>query len=105
MSQVRPFRLECDRRAWRVLARSSPEIRSKSVNMNTKFKAKPVPKNLFSTEIYDRMLEDEYYRSIQYIQFSSYIRLTKKQHNFQAVTKTVKSSTINEVIVFTAVNG
>lgn len=63
MSQVRPFRLECDRRAWRLLTRSSPEIRSKSVNTN--FKAKPVPKNLFSTEIYDRMLENEYYRQLQ----------------------------------------
>ncbi|CAL7949409.1 unnamed protein product [Xylocopa violacea] len=65
MSQVRPFKLECDRRAWRILTRSSPEIRSKSINMDTKFKAKPVPKNLFSTEIYDRMLEDEYYRQLQ----------------------------------------
>lgn len=65
MSQVRPFKLECDRRAWRFLARSSPEIRSKNVNLNTKFKAKPVPKNLFSTEIYDRMLEDEYGRQLQ----------------------------------------
>ncbi|XP_076657388.1 uncharacterized protein LOC143361681 isoform X4 [Halictus rubicundus] len=65
MSQVRPFRLECDRRARRSLVRSSPEIRSKSVNVCTKFKAKPVPKNLFSTDIYDRMLEDEYYRHLQ----------------------------------------
>ncbi|XP_016912876.1 protein FAM161A isoform X3 [Apis cerana] len=65
MSQVRPFKLECDRRAWRFLARSSPEIHSKNINMNTKFKAKPVPKNLFSTEIYDRMLEDEYGRQLQ----------------------------------------
>ncbi|XP_031774073.1 protein FAM161A isoform X1 [Apis florea] len=65
MSQVRPFKLECDRRAWRFLARSSPEIRSKNVNVSTKFKAKPVPKNLFSTEIYDRMLEDEYGRQLQ----------------------------------------
>ncbi|XP_076637313.1 protein FAM161A-like [Colletes latitarsis] len=65
MSQVRPFRLECDRRAWRSLTRSSPEIRSKSVSACMKFKAKPVPKNLSSTEIYDRMLEDEYYRQLQ----------------------------------------
>ncbi|KAK9306055.1 hypothetical protein QLX08_003118 [Tetragonisca angustula] len=65
MSQVRPFRLECDRRAWRLLTRSSPEIRSKGINSNTNFKAKPVPKNLFSTEIYDRMLEDEHYRQLQ----------------------------------------
>ncbi|XP_053985596.1 protein FAM161A [Hylaeus volcanicus] len=65
MSQVRPFRLECDRRAWRSLARSSPEIRSKGISACMKFKAKPVPKNLFGTEIYDRMLEDEYYRQLQ----------------------------------------
>lgn len=64
MSQIRPFKLECDRRAWRFLTRSSPEIRSKNINTSTKFKAKPVPRNLFSTEIYDRMLEDEYYRSL-----------------------------------------
>nr|XP_033328223.1 protein FAM161A isoform X1 [Megalopta genalis]XP_033328224.1 protein FAM161A isoform X1 [Megalopta genalis]XP_033328225.1 protein FAM161A isoform X1 [Megalopta genalis] len=65
MSQMRPFRLECDRRARRFLVRSSPEIRSKNVNACRKFKAKPVPKNLFSTDIYDRMLEDEYYRDLQ----------------------------------------
>ncbi|XP_076762207.1 protein FAM161A-like [Xylocopa sonorina] len=65
MSQMRPFKFECDRRAWRMLTRSSPEIQSKNINMDTKFKAKPVPKNLFSTEIYDRMLEDEYYRQLR----------------------------------------
>ncbi|XP_026674332.1 protein FAM161A isoform X2 [Ceratina calcarata] len=65
MSQVRPFKLECDRRAWRSLARSSPELRGKTVETGVKFKAKPVPRNLFSTEVYDRMLEDEYYRQLQ----------------------------------------
>ncbi|XP_076234708.1 uncharacterized protein LOC143179384 [Calliopsis andreniformis] len=65
MSQVRPFKLECDRRAWRSLTRSSPEICTKGINVGKKFKAKPVPKNLFGTEIYDRMLEDEYYRQLQ----------------------------------------
>ncbi|KMQ96722.1 hypothetical protein RF55_2983 [Lasius niger] len=55
--QVRPFKLECDRRAWRSLARSSPELRS-SKSSSSRFKAKPVPRNLFGTEVYDRMLED-----------------------------------------------
>lgn len=63
LSQVRPFKLECDRRAWRSLARSSPELGGKSSRTSSRFKAKPVPRNLFGTEIYDRMLEDEYYRS------------------------------------------
>ncbi|XP_014611703.1 PREDICTED: protein FAM161A [Polistes canadensis] len=64
LSQVRPFKLECDRRAWRSLTRSSPEICSKNSRSTSRFKAKPVPKNLFGTEIYDRMLEDEYYREL-----------------------------------------
>ncbi|XP_015171121.1 PREDICTED: protein FAM161A [Polistes dominula] len=64
LSQVRPFKLECDRRAWRSLTRSSPEICSKNSRSTSRFKAKPVPKNLFGTEVYDRMLEDEYYREL-----------------------------------------
>ncbi|XP_029671306.1 protein FAM161A [Formica exsecta] len=64
LSQVRPFKLECDRRAWRSLARSSPELRS-SKSSSSRFKAKPVPRNLFGTEVYDRMLEDEYYRQLK----------------------------------------
>ncbi|KAM0737427.1 Protein FAM161A [Formica fusca] len=64
LSQVRPFKLECDRRAWRSLARSSPELRS-SKSSSLRFKAKPVPRNLFGTEVYDRMLEDEYYRQLK----------------------------------------
>ncbi|XP_032667921.1 protein FAM161A [Odontomachus brunneus] len=65
LSQVRPFKLECDRRAWRSLARSSPELGGKSSRASSRFKAKPVPRNLFDTEIYDRMLEDEYYRQLK----------------------------------------
>ncbi|KAI4498471.1 hypothetical protein M0802_006406 [Mischocyttarus mexicanus] len=64
LSQVRPFKLECDRRAWRSLTRSSPEICGKNSRSTSRFKAKPVPKNLFGTEVYDRMLEDEYYREL-----------------------------------------
>lgn len=66
LSQVKPFKLECEERAWRALAHSSPELRDRSSSRNYHstaiFKAKPVPKNLFATEIYDRMMEDEYYR-------------------------------------------
>ncbi|XP_031785762.1 protein FAM161A [Nasonia vitripennis] len=77
MSQVRPFKLECDRRAHRALTRSSPELSCKRIRAGYKggtadsdvagagFKAKPVPKNLFSTDVYDRMLEDEYFRNLQ----------------------------------------
>lgn len=83
LSQMRPFRLECDRRAWRSLARSSPELRSSKSN-SSRFKAKPVPRNLFGTEVYDRMLEDEYYRSasirslcrISYFSFKKEIKWT-----------------------------
>ncbi|XP_012535069.1 protein FAM161A [Monomorium pharaonis] len=64
LSQMRPFRLECDRRAWRSMARSSPELCS-SKSGSSRFKAKPVPRNLFGTEVYDRMLEDEYYRQLR----------------------------------------
>ncbi|XP_012057244.1 PREDICTED: protein FAM161A-like [Atta cephalotes] len=64
LSQVRPFKFECDRRAWRSMARSSPELCS-SKSCSSRFKAKPVPRNLFGTEVYDRMLEDEYYRQLR----------------------------------------
>ena len=62
LSQVQPFNFECDRRALRFLSRSSPELSDKKLRSSCKFKARPVPKNLFSTEIYDRMIEDEYFR-------------------------------------------
>ncbi|XP_026829911.1 protein FAM161A isoform X2 [Ooceraea biroi] len=65
LSQVRPFKLECDRRAWRSLTRSSPELCSTKSGSSSRFKAKPIPKNLFGTEVYDRMLEDEYYRQLR----------------------------------------
>ncbi|CAB0042294.1 unnamed protein product [Trichogramma brassicae] len=75
MSQVRPFKLECDRRAMRALTRSSPELRSigsesgvgggKKSSSSTRFRAKPVPRHLLSSDVYDRMLEDEYFRNIQ----------------------------------------
>lgn len=68
MSQVKPFRLECDRRAVKIMSRSSPELPTKKISssrFSSRFKAKPVPKNLFGTEIYDRMLEDEYFRQLK----------------------------------------
>ncbi|XP_015120006.1 protein FAM161A isoform X2 [Diachasma alloeum] len=64
MSQVKPFYLECDRRAIKSMSRSTPELptgRTKS----PKFKAKPVPNHLFGTQVYDRMLENEYFRQLQ----------------------------------------
>ncbi|XP_046628946.1 protein FAM161A isoform X4 [Neodiprion virginianus] len=67
MSQVRPFRLECARRA---LTRSSPQLcRNSSLTNGSRlaqrFRARPVPKNLFSTNVYDRMIEDDLYRSLR----------------------------------------
>lgn len=66
MSKVRPFRMECARRA---LTRSSPQLCLNNTPVNSsrlapRFRAKPVPKNLFSTDVYDRMLEDDFYRCI-----------------------------------------
>lgn len=110
MSQVRPFRLECDRRAWRSMARSSPELRIKSNSTSKKFKAKPVPTNLFGTDIYDRMLEDEYYRSIQYAEFYleiAYIRksFTSINYDFQIVAEEGESCRVNEILLSTSING
>ncbi|KAJ8673965.1 hypothetical protein QAD02_005227 [Eretmocerus hayati] len=74
MSQVRPFKLECERRALRALTRSSPELGSKccsgrisrtGIYCGSRFRARPVPRNLFSSEIYDRMLEEEFMRNLQ----------------------------------------
>ncbi|KAK0182002.1 hypothetical protein PV327_000177 [Microctonus hyperodae] len=67
MSQVKPFKLECDRRAGRAMSRSSPELCTRNIMKRSmsRFKAKPVPKNLFGTDIYDRMLEDEYLRQVE----------------------------------------
>ncbi|XP_043274308.1 protein FAM161A isoform X2 [Venturia canescens] len=65
MAQVKPFRLECERRAGKAISRSSPELCSRSARSTSRFRAKPVPKNLFGTQVYDRMLEDEYYRQLQ----------------------------------------
>lgn len=65
MSQVKPFRLECDRRAGKAMSRSSPELCTRSNRSTGRFKAKPIPKNLFGTNVYDRMLEDEYFRQVQ----------------------------------------
>ncbi|XP_057336836.1 protein FAM161A isoform X4 [Microplitis mediator] len=67
MSQVKPFRLECDRRAVKAMSRSSPELCTKNVKSisTSRFRAKPVPKDLFGTDVYDRMLEDEYFRQMQ----------------------------------------
>ncbi|XP_012265980.2 protein FAM161A isoform X1 [Athalia rosae] len=66
MSQVRPFRLECARRA---LTRSSPQlfrngVETSSCHFTPRFKARPVPKNLFNVDVYDQMLEDDFYRTL-----------------------------------------
>ncbi|XP_011312739.1 uncharacterized protein [Fopius arisanus] len=65
MSQVKPFYLECDRRAIKALTRSTPELRTRRNKSPPKFRARPVPNNLFGTRVYDRMLENEYLRQLQ----------------------------------------
>lgn len=43
---------------------SNPDL-SSSTRQHTPFKAKPVPKNLFSTYAYERMREDDFYRALK----------------------------------------
>ncbi|KAG8233784.1 hypothetical protein J437_LFUL003856 [Ladona fulva] len=61
-SMMKPFsfvrREEDDRRG--MLSYSSPELHRIGKPTKT-FKAKPVPKDLFSSQVYERMREDEYY--------------------------------------------
>lgn len=48
------------------LSKSSPSIFLDSPPLKIKqFKAKPVPKNLFSNYVYKKMHEDEFYRALQ----------------------------------------
>lgn len=48
------------------LSKSSPSVFLESPPLKVKqFKAKPVPKNLFSNYIYKKMHEDEFYRALQ----------------------------------------
>lgn len=48
------------------LSKSSPSVFLDSPPLRVKqFKAKPVPKNLFSNYIYKKMHEDEFYRALQ----------------------------------------
>ena len=49
-----------------LLARSNPELYSiPTPPPIVKFKAKPIPKNLFSNYAYDRMREEEFYRALK----------------------------------------
>jgi protein FAM161A len=65
-AQMKPFRFmkrDEERKLIRI-CHSSPDLRNCG-NTSPKpkpFKAKPVPKNLFSNYVYQRMQEDEYYR-------------------------------------------
>ncbi|XP_046402211.1 protein FAM161A isoform X2 [Ischnura elegans] len=47
-----------------LVTHSSPELRNISKPMKL-FKAKPVPRNLFSSHVYQRMREDEFYRTLR----------------------------------------
>lgn len=65
-AQMKPFsftkRDEEIQELTRELSKSSPAIYSDSPMKIRKFRATPIPKNLFSNYIYKKMHEDEYYR-------------------------------------------
>jgi protein FAM161A len=63
---MKPFKFmkRDEERKLLPICHSSPDLRDfGDISPKLKpFKAKPVPKNLFSNYIYKRMREDEYYR-------------------------------------------
>jgi protein FAM161A len=65
-AQMKPFKFmkRDEERKLLPICHSSPDLRGfGDISSKLKpFKAKPVPKNLFSNYIYKRMREDEYYR-------------------------------------------
>ncbi|CAG9860063.1 unnamed protein product [Phyllotreta striolata] len=65
-AQVKPFsftkRDEEIQELTRELSKSSPNLYTDPPLKIKKFKAKPIPRNLFSNYIYRKMHEDEYYR-------------------------------------------
>ncbi|XP_023015946.2 uncharacterized protein [Leptinotarsa decemlineata] len=68
-AQMKPFsftkRDEEIQELTKELSKSSPNLYSDPPLKIKKFKAKPIPKNLFSNYIYTKMHEDEYYRALQ----------------------------------------
>jgi protein FAM161A len=65
-SQMKPFKFmkRDEERKLLRMCHSSPDIRdfTDASPKPKPFKAKPVPKNLFSSYVYKKMREDEYYR-------------------------------------------
>lgn len=66
-SKMKPFsftrREEEEQALTRRFSKSSPQLTYEEIPLKIKpFKAKPVPKNLFSNYIYAKMHEDEFYR-------------------------------------------
>ncbi|KAJ8960310.1 hypothetical protein NQ318_004036 [Aromia moschata] len=68
-AQMKPFsftkRDEEIQELTRQLSKSSPNLYVDPPLKIKKFKAKPIPKNLFSNYIYRKMHEDEFYRALQ----------------------------------------
>ncbi|CAH1956561.1 unnamed protein product [Acanthoscelides obtectus] len=68
-AQMKPFsftkRDEEIQELTRELSRSTPNLYYEPPLKIKKFKAKPIPKNLFSNYIYKKMHEDEFYRALQ----------------------------------------
>ncbi|KAJ8985952.1 hypothetical protein NQ317_010710 [Molorchus minor] len=68
-AQMKPFsftkRDEEIQEITKQFSKSSPDLFLEPPLKVNKFKAKPIPKNLFSNYIYRKMHEDEFYRSLQ----------------------------------------
>ncbi|XP_021941659.1 protein FAM161A-like isoform X3 [Zootermopsis nevadensis] len=68
-AQMKPFQFtkRDEERKLLRMCHSSPDLRdfSDTLTKPKPFKAKPVPKNLFSSYVYQKMREDEYYRSLK----------------------------------------
>ncbi|XP_069688311.1 uncharacterized protein [Periplaneta americana] len=68
-AQMKPFKfMKRDEERKRLrMCHSTPDLREFDDSSTTPkpFRAKPVPKNLFSNYVYQRMREDEYYRSLK----------------------------------------
>ncbi|PSN45982.1 hypothetical protein C0J52_09771 [Blattella germanica] len=66
-AQMKPFKFvkrDEERKKYRF-CHSSPDLRDIGEIPIKPFRAKPVPKNLFSTYVYQRMHEDEYFRNLK----------------------------------------
>ncbi|XP_046992273.1 protein FAM161B-like [Schistocerca americana] len=66
-SQMKPFSfvVRDEERKKLSFFRSTPDLSATGENKFKPFRAKPVPKNLFGSHVYQKMREDEFYRSLK----------------------------------------